>query len=356
VILEEMTGLGVLRDCGRRRFSLRNANVALLMGTVDEVEMVLLRDREPPQEFEPAVFRARYAGAPDSLLRSPLTASQEAQLIGAGNGVSVILGTRLAGIEEVPPYLQSRYGTELTRIVGQPREGQQFREILQESVERRTGVGTTLFVVPAGMPWDGAWLADATHLTTHLRSEARFARVVFLCDAVAFQNRFWEVREAEEMGCRIMALRPWDDSFLRQWLEDNGLQSVPAVREAIKEATGNWPRILYEYGMAARADHRLEGNPKGWLDDYLKNGVAWDLLRELGLDATASHAILNLLAELGDATTGDLEEFAAGEEIDPGMVPRTLEWAERLHLAWQSGTDIWRLDSLIARLLFDART
>ena len=350
VILEEMTGLGVLRDCGNRRFSLRNANVALLMGTIEEVEMVLLRDREPPQEFEPAVFRARVVGSLDSLARSPLTASQEAQLSGPENGVSVILGTRLGGIDDVLPYLQARYLGEFTRVLGHPREGGTFKEILQESLERRSAFGTTLFVVPAGMPWDGGWLADAVQVTNQLRSEAKFARIIFLCDAVTFQNRFWEIRQAEDMGCRVMALRPWDDSFLRQWLEDNGLQSVPEARAAIKEATGNWPRILYEYGMASRADHRLEANPGEWLSGYLTEAIASELRRELGLDTGVCHAILGLLAELGEATTGELEEFAADENIDAEIVPTTLEWAERLHLAWRSGTEAWRLDPMIRRL------
>jgi hypothetical protein len=352
VILEEMTGLGVLRDCGNRRFSLRNANVALLMGTIEEVEMVLLRDREPPQEFEPAVFRARVVGSLDSLARSPLTASQEAQLSGPENGVSVILGTRLGGIDDVLPYLQARYLGEFTRVLGHPREGGTFKEILQESLERRSAFGTTLFVVPAGMPWDGGWLADAVQVTNQLRSEAKFARIIFLCDAVTFQNRFWEIRQAEDMGCRVMALRPWDDSFLRQWLEDNGLQSVPEARAAIKEATGNWPRILYEYGMASRADHRLEANPGEWLSGYLTEAIASELRRELGLDTGVCHAILGLLAELGEATTEELEEFAADENIDAEIVPTTLEWAERLHLAWRSGTEAWRLDPMIRRLFF----
>ena len=53
-LLDEMVGLGVLRivDEPEGRYTLRSPNVLLLMGTKEEIADNLLRNREPPQEFE----------------------------------------------------------------------------------------------------------------------------------------------------------------------------------------------------------------------------------------------------------------------------------------------------------------
>jgi hypothetical protein len=51
VLLDEMVGLGVLRHLTGGRYALRNPNVLLLLGTQEEIETVLIKDREPSVEF-----------------------------------------------------------------------------------------------------------------------------------------------------------------------------------------------------------------------------------------------------------------------------------------------------------------
>ena len=60
VLLDEMAGLGVLRVVDEQdgRYTLRNPNVWLLLGTKDAIAENLLKDREPPEEFEREHFRA----------------------------------------------------------------------------------------------------------------------------------------------------------------------------------------------------------------------------------------------------------------------------------------------------------
>ncbi len=50
-LLDEMVGLGILRTVRHGYYTLRSPNIVLLMGTLEQIEAELLRDREPPIEY-----------------------------------------------------------------------------------------------------------------------------------------------------------------------------------------------------------------------------------------------------------------------------------------------------------------
>ena len=73
VLLDEMVGLGVLRRLPAGRYVLRNPNVLLLLGTQEEIQTVLSKEREPAVEFESATFRPPLRSAPTSPARNAFT-------------------------------------------------------------------------------------------------------------------------------------------------------------------------------------------------------------------------------------------------------------------------------------------
>ena len=115
VLLDEMAGLGVLRVVNEQdgRYTLRNPNVLLLMGTKDEIAEKLLSNREPPQEFEREHFRARDPKkSNDDSSRSPLTFQQEDILRAERNGISLICGIPASGFNNVISFLEARIGKD----------------------------------------------------------------------------------------------------------------------------------------------------------------------------------------------------------------------------------------------------
>ena len=102
-LLDEMVGLGVLRENGQGRYALRSPNVAFLVGNEEEISRNLeeYADRKPTPEYEPGTFRGSY----DENLRSPLTAQQESELRARRNGIAIVCGCESAGISEIQAYL-----------------------------------------------------------------------------------------------------------------------------------------------------------------------------------------------------------------------------------------------------------
>ena len=117
-LLDEMVGLGVLRDAGEHRYTLRNPNVLPFMGTAEEIENNLLRDRELPQQFEPATFRVHDPQNSEGPSRSPLTYEQEGRLRASENGVSVVCGLKSSGYDHVLRFPASARGQRLVCRTG----------------------------------------------------------------------------------------------------------------------------------------------------------------------------------------------------------------------------------------------
>ena len=55
VLFDEMIGLGVLRSVDEGgRYTLRNPNILLLLGNIDDIERALVKDREIQDHFDPS--------------------------------------------------------------------------------------------------------------------------------------------------------------------------------------------------------------------------------------------------------------------------------------------------------------
>ena len=63
-LLEELIGLGIFRRVQGNRFTLRNANMLLLVGSQDQVLDELKRERELPPGYDAATFRSSFTTDP----------------------------------------------------------------------------------------------------------------------------------------------------------------------------------------------------------------------------------------------------------------------------------------------------
>ncbi|MEK0195744.1 hypothetical protein, partial [Microcoleus anatoxicus] len=237
-LLEEMIGLGVLRESNPGYFTLRSSNLALLMGTQREIETELLRHREPQPEYEPTTFRSPLLvnNKADSR-RSPLTVQQESYLLLREYGVSIIFGCQAAGIYDLWFFLESAFSKKIYPFyyLENLSDIENFKQRLQKISTRRKKDTTTLIVVSASTPWSQDWVDEAIQKIKRLRKEDSFIQLVFIADP----QKAWQLVNYSSRGfdsfkdMRFFSLKPWHDAALRHWLEDANLPSELEVRKKI---------------------------------------------------------------------------------------------------------------------------
>ncbi|HEY9694173.1 MAG TPA: ATP-binding protein [Oculatellaceae cyanobacterium] len=353
-LLEEMVGLGVLRETNEGRFALRSPNVVLLLGTESEIEEQLLRSREPSLGYDPEIFRSALRN--DLSRRSPLTVQQESALRRRENGVSIICGCPAAGLDELSDFLVSAVGQEFLIPIEDVAENSSFAKHLSNLDKRERDIdGTTIVFVSSTCAWNQEWVKIAQEKVKRLKSKKSFARIVF----VANPSKLWDLIGNNYLNSRnfqdvsIFSLTPWHDAALRQWLEDCDLALNKESRDKITEITGNWPVLLQRFYQHAQLDTNWEPHLQR-LGESLNNA---DVLSELavlmGLDRIYEQQkpkqILHVLATLEKASTEDLIEI--GEGISDKIVDHTLRWAELLRLAYPVGKGNWSIDPLVSRIL-----
>lgn len=350
VLLDEMAGLGVLREIGPGRFGLRNPNILLLLGNEEEIGDVLLKQREPTQEFDPATFRARVAQDPGDVRRNPLTFQQDLILTRPTNSVTVLSGTQAAGLDDVLPFLQVNVGPRFLLLFDGARNQAEFKRDL-ERLKDRPESGTTVAVVPAQVPWSYAWVAEARDKVSRLSSKGKHAHVLFLCDA---PSAWSAIRAGEVMDwpdVNHMFLSPWQDSFVRQWLEDCNVQNDRPTRDLINVTTGFWPMLLYQSGFGSRdgirVQERVDAVSHAFNDGARRNA----LMAAFGLDVPEVLPVMRTLADVGEPVrTDELVELA---EVDERQVHHVLAWARMMQLVTRGATadGCWTLDPVVQRLL-----
>jgi hypothetical protein len=351
VLLDEMVGLGVLRHAGERNYSLRNPNVLLLMGTRDDIEVALLKEREQPQEFEPNLYRAQLRGDSHDPLRSPLTFGQEHALLRKENGVTLVAGSLAGGLGNLEQFLTARISHEFLRVARSPLSRDEFIRQL-DLLERRPEGGTTLHVIPHNVAWDAEWVRLAVARIERLRAPDRHVRVVFVADPDRLRAVLPELLPLlEGLAVELLSLKPWGDNFLRQWLEDMGITGTDVgSRGRLADATGLWPSRILDAAAAAegtdieslcfaaeRSLSDLDGNKK--------------VQEELGFRHEEERKVLQVLGELTELAEDEFAEYRDFFECDPDVVLRRLEWAEALHLAERTAARAWRVNVFVTRVL-----
>lgn len=354
-LLDEMIGLGVLRAAEGGRYALRSPNVALLIGTQEEIEAELdsCLQYEAPPTYEAFSFRTSYSS--DLTHRCPLTAQQESELRSWANGITIIYGNSAAGLEELPSALAYAFGKEFFIYLDDLMDRAGFADRLETELKRRQRNGTTLLLISAACPWSEGWITDALKSLNKRTHKSAFVRIAFMADPpttwqwLSGNNRSHLSLNSDQPT--TLSLRPWDETALRYWLDDGGFTSDRAAREKICSVTGNWPLLLRRFYQCAQSDQvhwaqHLHELGKSLRDQAVINEIA----AALGLNLGEPRAVLQAMAILDTAaTTVELSGIVDG--ISEDAVRQSLRWAELLSLVRPIGGSRWQLDGLASRLL-----
>jgi hypothetical protein len=356
VLLDEMVGLGVFRPLEGARYTFRNANTLLLIGTEGEVASMLVRDREPPATFDAASFREPLRVRPERL--SALTARQVATLKESRNAVSIVVGTPALGLEDLSDSLDQVLGAEFFRPLRHLVDRQAFDQAL-EHLESRAADGTTVLYVDWDVPWGPGWIKHVATRLKRLRSGSRFVRVVFVAASDALlQLVTGELDEIEGAGVELLSLGPWQETALQHWLDMNHLPTETAIRQRVRALTGNRPLLVYRFLQEAKHYAHWEQAARQFEADLARPEGRQDILTALGLGRGRElpHQVLRHLALLEREDQAVTSSQLAQALRDSGMdapVDAILRWAELLQLVFKASADSWHLDRWVAPLLLE---
>ncbi len=354
-LLEEMVGLGILRETNEGCFALRSPNVVLLLGTESEIEEQLLKSREAPPDYDPETFRSALPN--DLSRRSPLTVQQESALRRRENGVSIIFGSPAAGLDELKDFLLLAVGQEFLFHIDSVLDLAAFTKRLGDLEKREREVdGTTIFLVSTTCPWNPSWVETALKKVKQLKSKRSFARVVFVADPqIAWKLVSQSATELDSLVSKSVTtinLKPWHDAALRQWLEDcNFTAQDKESRKRITEVTGNWSILLKRLYQQAKSDRNWEHHLQELADSLTHSHVQNELVNLMGLNSleTQQRRVLGDLATLEEASAEGLISIVEG--ISAEIVNQTLRWAELLRLAYPVGNGNWHVDPMVGHII-----
>ena len=341
-ILDEMIGLGILRRAGPDCYTLRSPNVLNLLGSKSQIEQKLIDvARLPtPPSYEAASFHRSLDA--DSLIRSPLTAEQEAGLIDPTNGVTILYGSQLSGqghLHAALTVIPSQGGVRFAHSVTQLK---QFTEWLREVDKSRSeSEGVTLAVILPEARWSPAWVnAAVDFLRPKISSKKRFLRIVFVADPEIAWDWCEDVTPSK-LGLSELSLRPWREAALRRWMEDAefGPEAVSSCVQ-ILDQTGGWGMLVHALGEACR------GSRQNWRDEMEKIRLNWPSDLKWNCISEIPQAVLPVLSIMAD-WDGPIASEDVSTLAPDADVPRVLRWAERLAYVREIESDRWILDPLV---------
>jgi len=354
-LLDEMVGLGVLREVKPGRYTIRSPHVIRLLGDRDSIEQHLLEtsEIEPRPRYQTETFRRTIGN--DQLRRSPITAQQESLIFRDSNGVALLFGEKASGMDDL---LEALHAAKPQGVAVQVFENlqqlAQFDRALGTSLSSREE-GISLIVVPPEIKWDIAWLRAGRDRIGKLTSRDRRVRLLFAGRSThAWTLATTNSEEADQMAAEpweSYRLKPWEDDMVLRWLRDADFGPVDdaAGRTLIQEATGYWGWCLKDCG------ERVKGNTHQWqeiLQDYKDGLTVEDVHIWFGINEQALEP-LEVLVQLGeDARIEDLPGLVdCGEDL----ARSTVKWAEMMGYVRRGPGGRWSVDPWLASWLVPPR-
>jgi len=359
-LLDEMIGLGVLSKSDEDRYRLRSTNVLRLLGSEKDIEDALLslETWELPKEYHSSVFRR--AKEREGIFRSPVTGSQESDLLYRENGIRLVFGSEALGLHDLKEYLDLAMPdtpSGSSRIL--PPSTSTLHDFISEFgnmiSERKEGMN--LIFIPPQTPFSEIWVEKASERIKALRSQSSICRVFFLVEPNALFS--WlkipiDRRPETYLGTvQTNSLRRWSESSLERWLNELSLPpNTPEQREEIMARSGGWPSLLYRFAIFCIQEHL------GWeeaLDrltaELMERDGKSGFLASIGLQENSiQHRFMKSWAEFGEEmSVDDLESI--NEQVDEEEIQRLLSFGETLGLCRQTEGDKWKQQGLVSRLL-----
>jgi hypothetical protein len=283
----------------------------------------------------------------DVWLRSPMTAQQEMDLLAPENGVAVLFGSRIAGLDQVDQFLHAacREGRLITLDTANERKGflRQLDDLLRDRPD-----GLILGVVPDYCPWSEDWVLSALEPINRQTSKRKFARILFVADPETTWSWVQMDKGVQdrllENGVAEFSVEPWSDQALAQWLKEGNFGPADeAGRTCFGEVTGNWGELLHQVGF------RCKQRPQRWqeiLVDFEHELAARGDWRELlGLVPQALPVLKVMSQHQEPVNWEEISNLVGGGS--PILVAMVLCWADRLRYIRPAGHNRWVLDRIV---------
>ena len=343
VLLEEMVGLGILRETSEKHYAIRTRNLRMLLGNDEELErrFVDAKSKRPPPIFDSAQFRATLSDETPS----SLTADQERRLLSGRRVVGLVFGTRLAGLDRIADSLkQAGKGRERElHIVEVPPAS--IRNALNR-VSRTRKPGIHVVLVDMRGDWDPNIIDRAIAFVGDHDSQKRLIRPIFLCGPEETWN--WIASSApshDRVERRDVWLGPCALEFTRNWLASHDSLAYSSMENTDHAFDHPWPPIAAMAAQQKNLQSITDAANAVWKQDGEFVQVS-DVLISDGTKTT-----LRLLCTFSpDSITADfLSELSSeeGTSMSPEEVDKIFDWADRLGIVHRDEFG-YRLDSTYA--------
>ena len=340
VVLEEMVGLGILREVADKKFAIRTRNLRMLLGNDEEIERRFTdaKIKPGPPIFDPAQFRSTLS----DYTPSSLTSHQQRRLLSGRYAVGLVFGTHLAGLDRVGESLrQAGAEWEESLFVERERAPNGLRTAIRQVLRSRKP-GTHVVLVDMRGEWDLEILGRALELVGRHQQQARIVRPVFLCGpghAWKWLNETLPSHERVEV--REIWLGQCALDFTRTYLKDHESRAHADLEKLHQRGDLPWPIVV---GTAAQ-NKQLQSIDEAiiaTLNDEQNRHVS-DVIRI----SEKTDMALRLLSAFPDETiTADfLSDLSEDEDtsISPEEVIDFFSWASRLGVVCRDGSG-YRLD------------
>jgi hypothetical protein len=343
IILDEMIGLGVLRDAGEGKYALRSANVLNLLGSRSKIDEMLLDVSKlaPPPVYSASSFHRNLTKDPRR--RSPLTAEDESRLTQKSNDVVLISGCKLSGIAKVVDGIKCLETSDIFVDLAPAKSTRQSFTDWLTKLSSRDADGLRIGIVDAD-DFDLGYLRDTQDfLKKKTAARKRFTKVVFLADPIRLFHLLEDDREFEGDWIR---LGKWTEDFLARWLEDNGFQRDANTVSSILTETSGWGELLSEFGEACRnSEHKWSDRLQMLSANWPSKIIELDWLQIPNLQKPVLQRWVEFAGE--DSIDGaTLNELATESEVE-----LFIRWAEELGFIGRTNVDCWNVDPVIVRAI-----
>ena len=276
VLLEEMVGLGILRESSDKQYAIRTRNLRMLLGNDDEIERRFAdaKSRMAPPIFDPAQFRNTLSdGTPSSL-----SADQENRLLSGRHAVGLVFGTRLAGLDRVRDSIE--------RAAKRPDGSPFIEEVVPAAlrsalrrVQRSRKPGVHVILVDMRGAWDSAVCDDALAFVGEHDGQVRIIRPVFLCGPEEAWTRLNEPLPPQDHSeLREIWLGPCARDFTRTWLKDRESPAYASMENPDQPVDLPWPAMAATAARNKQLESLDEAADVTLNDDYDGNRHVSDIL------------------------------------------------------------------------------
>ena len=343
VLLEEMVGLGILRESSDKQYAIRTRNLRMLLGNDDEIERRFAdaKGRMAPPVFDPAQFRNTLGDDTPS----SLSADQENRLLSGRYAVGLVFGTRLAGLDRVRDSIErAALRLDGNLYLDEVMPGELRSMLNRVSRSRKPGIHVVLADMRGA--WDVAAFNDALAFVGEHDGRNRIIRPVFLCGPEeAWQRLNSPLQTPKGVERREIWLGPCARDFTRTWLTDRESLAYASMENPNKPVDLPWPATA---GIAARNKHleSIDEAVYATLNDDGNNHYVSDIL----IFANADIALRLLSTFPDESMTADFLSDLARDEgatMSPEDVIDFFGWADRLGVVCRDGHG-YRLDSTYA--------